>query len=92
MYIGFKTFNVSIGSERKQRKLAKLSQSGNLVAERGSFTFSVDRGEEIKEVSFVCSPNLVITIAELVDKHDRCFAIKNIYTILNVVYLSGVQA
>ncbi len=59
--------------------MAKLSQSHNLEAERGAFTFSVDSGEEIKEVQFVYYPNLMIVIAELVDKHDRCFTIKNIY-------------
>lgn len=65
-----------------------------MVAERGAFTFSVDSGEEIKAVPFVYSPNLMIAIAELVDKHDRCFTIIYIYIykILNVVYLSGVQA
>ena len=72
----FKTFSVSIASERKQRQLAKQSIGDNLVAERGAFTFSVDNGEEIKEVPFVYSPNLMIAIAELVDKHDRCLTIR----------------
>ncbi len=63
---------MSIASERQQRQLAKAKTSENLVAERGAFTFSTDRGEEIREVPFVYSPNLMIAIAELVDKHDRC--------------------
>ncbi len=45
------------------------------MAERGAFTFSADNGEQIKEVPFVYSPNLMITIAELVDKHDRWYTI-----------------
>lgn len=57
----------------------------NLVAERGAFTFSADSGEEIKEVPFVYSPNLMMAIAELVDKHNRCLTIRiYMHTILHV--------
>ncbi len=64
---GFLIFNISIASERQQGKPAKGNISDNLVAERGAFNFSTDYGEEIWEVPFVYSPNLMITIAELVD-------------------------
>ena len=64
--------NISIASERQQRKLAKGIVGDNFVAERGAFVFSSDRGrEEIREVPFVYRPNLIAAIADLVESHER---------------------
>ena len=45
-YRWFKSLNVSIASERKQRTLAKEILGDNLVAEKGAFSFPVDKGGE----------------------------------------------
>ena len=43
---------------------------GDIVAEKGAFTFSMDKGgEEIKEVPFVYHPNLIATVSDYVEKH-----------------------
>jgi len=68
----FKSLNVSIASERQQRKLAKELVGSNITAERAPFTFSSEKNkEEIREVPFVYRPNLIRAIADLVDKHER---------------------
>ena len=72
VYRWFKSFNIVIASERQQRKLAKDIIAEDLVAERGAFTFSLERGrEEIREIPFVYRPNLIAAIADLVARHDR---------------------
>lgn len=63
--------NVSIASERQQRKLAKEILSDNLVAEKGAFTVPADEGvggEKIVEVPFVYFPNFIATVADIVDR------------------------
>ena len=42
----FKSFNISIASERQQRKLAKEMVGEKLVAERGAFSFC-EWGKEV---------------------------------------------
>ena len=72
MYRWFKSLNVAVASERQQRKLAKEIVDQTIVAERGAFTFSLERGRtEIREVPFVYRPNLIAAIADLVDRHHR---------------------
>lgn len=39
-------------SETKQRKLADSIVGDDLIAEKGAFTFSVEKGKEIREVPF----------------------------------------
>ena len=58
-------FNVSLASERKQRKLAKELIGENLSAEMAPFMFSSDNGVEFRETPFVFVPNI---IARVVDK------------------------
>ena len=49
-----------MGSEVKQRALAKDLVGDNIVAELGAFTFKRDGGgEEIREVPFIYVPNLI---------------------------------
>ena len=60
--------NVSIASERQQRKLAKEILGDNLVAEKGAFTFPSDDGGE---VPFVYFPNFIATVADLVERRER---------------------
>ncbi len=70
----FKSFNVSIASERQQRKIAKEIVGENLIAERGAFSFcEQNKDEVVREVPFVYCPNLIAAIAEIVDKHDRYY-------------------
>lgn len=51
--------------------LAKEIVGDNLVAEKGAFTFSVDKVEEIKEVPFVYCPNIIAKVADTVHNHER---------------------
>ena len=69
----FKSLNVSIASEGKQRELVKdiLGDSLQLVAEKGAFTFTVDKKEVIREVPFVYLPNFIAAVADIVAQHDR---------------------
>ena len=54
-----------------KRKLAKDIVGDNLVAERGAFTFSSERGrQEIREVPFMYRPNLIAAIADVVERHE----------------------
>lgn len=67
-----KGLNVSIASEKKQREMADEIVGDNLVAERGAFTFSVDKGGEmIRDVPFVYCPNLIAKVADTVQHHER---------------------
>ena len=61
-----------MGSEVKQRALAKDIIGDNIVAELGAFTFRRDGGgEEIREVPFVYVPNLIRKVADLIEQHQR---------------------
>ncbi len=66
----FKSLNVSIASERQQRKMAKGIVGDNLRAEHAPFTVSND-AEEIREVPFVYRPNLIAAIADMMAKHNK---------------------
>ena len=67
-----KTLHISVGSEVKQRALAKDILGDNLVAEMGAFTFRRDGGgEDIKEAPFVYVPNLIKRAVDLIEEHKR---------------------
>ena len=67
----FKSLNVSIASENKQRKLAQSIVGDDLIAEKGAFTVSVDKGEEIREVPFAYYPNFISKVADIISQHER---------------------
>ena len=61
-----------MGSELKQRALAKEIVGDNVAAELGAFTFRRDGGgEEIRETPSVYTPNLIRRVADLVEQHGR---------------------
>ena len=61
-----------MGSEAKQRALAKDLLGDNLIATVGPFTCKSDGGgEEIKEVPFGYFPNLIRKVADVIDKHKK---------------------
>ena len=61
-----------MGSEAKQRALAKDIIGDNIVAELGAFTFRREGGgEEIREVPFAYVPNLIRKVADLVEQYQR---------------------
>ena len=65
-----KELHISVASEARQRQMAKGIVGDNLVAEKGAFTFPLEKGgEEIKEVPFVYSRNLVATVSDTIEKH-----------------------
>ena len=67
-----KTLSISVGSEVKQRALAKDIVGDNMVAELGAFTFRRDGGgEDIREAPFVYVPNLIRRATDLVEQHSR---------------------
>ena len=43
----------------------------NLVTERSAFTFSRDKGEEIRGVPFVYTPNFNAKVADTIQQHKR---------------------
>ena len=73
MYRWLKTLGISVGSEVKQRKLAKeLLGDDMVVAEMGAFTFKRDGGgEEIKHKPFVYVPNLIKRASDMVEQHRQ---------------------
>lgn len=59
-----------MGSEVKQRALAKDLIGDNIQAELGAFTFRLDGGgEEIRETPFVYIPNLIRRATDLIEEH-----------------------
>ena len=67
-----KTLGISVGSELKQRSLAKEILGDNLVSEMGAFTFKRDGGgEEIKHKPFVYVPNLIKRASDMVEQHRQ---------------------
>ena len=67
-----KSLNISVGSEVRQRKLAKEIIGDNVVAELGAFTFKREGGgEEIREVPFVYIPNIIRKATDLIEDHTR---------------------
>ena len=67
-----KGLNVSFASEKKQRTLAKELVGDNITAEKGAFSFPVDKGEEIREAPFVYCTNLIARVADTICNHERC--------------------
>lgn len=65
-----KSLHISVGSEVKQRALAKDIVGDNVVAELGAFTCRRDGGgEEIREAAFVYVPNLIRKATDLIEQH-----------------------
>ncbi len=61
-----------MGSEQKQRSLAKGIVGDNMAAEMGAFTFKLkEGGEEIQEVPFVYVPNLIRKVTDLIEEHRK---------------------
>lgn len=62
--------HIQVGSEAKQRTLAKDIVGDNLVTETGAFTFRRDGGgEDIREVPFAYVPNLIRKATDLIENH-----------------------
>ena len=62
--------NISVANEVKQREMAKDIIGDNIVAEKGPFTFSLEKGgEEIKEVPFVYCRNLIASVCDTIENH-----------------------
>ena len=65
-----KELNISVSSEAKQRKMAKSIVGDNIVAEKGAFSFPLDKGgEEIKEAPFAYCCNLIAAVSDTINKH-----------------------
>lgn len=62
---------MSIASENSQRKLAQTITGDDLVAEKGAFSVSTDKGVEIREVPFAYHPNFIAKVADIVNQHER---------------------
>lgn len=61
-----------MGSEAKQRVLAKEIIGDNLVIEKGAFTSPrKGGGEDIEEVPFGYVGNLIRRAADLIERHSR---------------------
>ena len=43
----------------------------NIKAEKGAFTFSHGKGEEIRDAPFVYCPNLISKVSDMVCHHER---------------------
>lgn len=67
-----KGLNINIASEQKQRVMATEIVGDNLVAEKGAFTFPIEKGgEEIHEAPFVYCRSLIAAVADTIEKHNR---------------------
>ncbi len=61
-----------MASELQQRELAKTIIDQTIVAERGAFTFDVEKGRsEVREAQFVYRPNLIAAITDTVNRNHR---------------------
>jgi len=70
-YRWFKSLNIQIPSEKRQRVIANAIVGDNLVAERGAFPFSQDNGGEvIRAVPFVHVPHLIAKVADIIHWHE----------------------
>ena len=65
------SLNISFASEKKQRTLANDLVGDNITAEKGAFSFTVDKGEEIREAPFVYCTNLMPRVADTIHNHER---------------------
>lgn len=62
--------------------MAKGIVGESLIGEKGAFTFTVDKKEEIREIPFVYYPNFIAVVAEIVYKHERQVSLIHICTLL----------
>ncbi len=68
-YMWLKSLNIAVGSEQKQRSLAKGIVGDNMAAEMGAFM--KEGGEEIQEVPFAYVPHLIRKATDLIEKHRK---------------------
>ena len=56
----------------RNRVMATEIVGDNLVAEKGAFTFPIEKGgEEIREAPFVYCRSLIAAVADTIEKHNR---------------------
>ena len=51
--------------------MAKDIVGENIAADKGAFTFTVSKVEEVMEVPFVYGPNIITRVADTVHKYKR---------------------
>lgn len=73
-YRWMNAWNISLGSEAKQRSIAKELIGPNLKVESAAFTFVIDGGtggEEVLKAPLAYVPDLVAKVKQLLDQNDR---------------------
>jgi hypothetical protein len=88
-----KSLHISVGSEVKQRKLAKEVLGDNMVAELGAFTCKREGGGElIREVPFAYVPNIIRRSTDLIEDHRRCTTLRvTSITYYHILLLQSVR-
>ena len=62
---------MSVASEKKTLVMANEIVGDNIKGEMGAFTFPHEKGEEIRNASFVYCPNLISKVSDVVCHHER---------------------
>lgn len=79
--------HIAMGSEAKQRSLAKEILGDNLVATVGAFSCKRDGGgEEIREVPFAYVPNLIRKAADVIEEHKKYGFFLVLFNFIGSVY------
>lgn len=67
-----KAWNISLGTEGKERARAHDLIGPNLTSESVAFTFSLDGGgEELRKAPMAYVPDLPAKVTQLLDQNDR---------------------
>lgn len=67
-----KVWNVSLGTEKKERIRARELIGPNLASESAAFTFSLDGGgEELRKAPMAYVPDLPGKVTQLLNQNDR---------------------
>ncbi len=65
-------WNISLGTEGKERSRARELIGPNLTSESVAFTFSLDGGgEELRMAPMAYVPDLPTKVTQLLDQNDR---------------------
>lgn len=65
-------WNISLGTEGKERSRARELIGPNLTSESVAFTFSLDGGgEELRKAPMAYVPDLPTKVTQLLDQNDR---------------------
>jgi hypothetical protein len=73
-----KVWNISLGTEGKERSLARELIGPNITSESVAFTFSLDGGgEELRRAPMAYVPDLPAKVTQLLEQNDRYFSIIN---------------